>query len=239
MVIVTSLDARSVSVSITRKRLGPVPAGLHVGRERAAAHGGGHREVDPGVAGAGGALHLQHGALAGRVRAGQVDAAHRPDLVCPGLERDAGVLAGRDEHRPGRLAGGAQGRRRGGRLGRRRLLRLGQVHALPRRGVGRRGLRAEAQDPRRDQGAAAGEEADRQSDAHQGDQSGDDRVLLPLGLRHGAGASSRLGSTAGSGPLPLSPRHPEARNRTPARRPSTGRTTAGFGGLPIGAPCLA
>jgi hypothetical protein len=53
------------------------------------------------------------------------------------------------------------------------------------------------QDPRRDQRAASGEEADRQSDAHQGDQSGDDRVLLSLGLRHGAGASSRLGSRAG------------------------------------------
>jgi len=155
------------------------------------------------------------------------------------LLRDAGVLAGRHEHRPGRLAGGAQGRRRGSRLGRRRLLRLGQVHALPRRRVGRRGLRAEAQDPRRDQRAASGEEADRQSDAHQGDQSGDDRVLLPLGLRHGAGASSRLGSTAGSGPLPLSPRHPEARNRTSSRRSSTGRTTAGSGEPPIGAPCLA
>ena len=36
-----------------------------------------------------------------------------------------------------------------------------------------------------DEGATAGKEADRQSDAHQGDHPGDDRVLLALGLRHG------------------------------------------------------
>ena len=108
-------------------------------------------------------------------------------------------------------SGGGRSARGVGGVGRRGLLRHGQVHALAGREVDRRGVGAESQHAGRDEGATAGEEADGQPDADQGDQPGDDRVLL----RSGSGTMLRVlprsrGVAESSAIVAEAPQHPKS-----------------------------